>query len=97
MTKSSKRQQHNKQKKQTKAKLEKLCQIRKRSSSQVNPRNGKCSPRESERVNKREIEAQKMKKDPGTSRSTPLFHVIREKLKILDRASTLYVGHSRIT
>ncbi|MED6138309.1 hypothetical protein PIB30_073127 [Stylosanthes scabra] len=39
MTKSSKRQQHNKQEKQTKAKLEKLCQIPKMSSSRVNPRN----------------------------------------------------------
>ncbi|MED6163704.1 hypothetical protein PIB30_082589 [Stylosanthes scabra] len=47
------RQQHNKQKKQTKAKLEKLCLIPKRSQSQVNPRNDKCCSRESERVNKR--------------------------------------------
>ncbi|MED6189598.1 hypothetical protein PIB30_097600 [Stylosanthes scabra] len=36
-----------------KANQEKLCQILKRSSSQVNPRNDKCSQRESERVNKR--------------------------------------------
>ncbi|MED6171250.1 hypothetical protein PIB30_039074 [Stylosanthes scabra] len=36
-----------------------------------------------------------MKKGPRTSRSTPLFHVEREKLKMLDRAHTLYVGHSR--
>ncbi|MED6127716.1 hypothetical protein PIB30_090733 [Stylosanthes scabra] len=50
--KSSKRQQHNKQEKQTKANLEKLCQIPKRSSSQVNSRNFKCSQRESERVYK---------------------------------------------
>ncbi|MED6153536.1 hypothetical protein PIB30_102954, partial [Stylosanthes scabra] len=39
LTKSSKRQQHNKQEKQTKANQEKLCQIPKRSSSQVNPWN----------------------------------------------------------
>ncbi|MED6152333.1 hypothetical protein PIB30_090908 [Stylosanthes scabra] len=39
MTTSSKRQQHNKQEKQTKAKLEKLCQILKMSSSRLNSRN----------------------------------------------------------
>ncbi|MED6125711.1 hypothetical protein PIB30_071229 [Stylosanthes scabra] len=38
---------------QAKANQEKLCKIPKRSSSQVNPRNGKCSQRESKRVNKR--------------------------------------------
>ncbi|MED6225683.1 hypothetical protein PIB30_095998 [Stylosanthes scabra] len=38
-----------------------------------------------------------MKKGPRTSRSTPLFHVEHEKLKILDRAYTLYVRHSRYT
>ncbi|MED6137757.1 hypothetical protein PIB30_067968 [Stylosanthes scabra] len=43
------RQQHNKQEKQTKANQQKLCQIPKRSSSQVNLRNGKYSQRESER------------------------------------------------
>ncbi|MED6195712.1 hypothetical protein PIB30_040569 [Stylosanthes scabra] len=45
MTKSFKRQQHNKQEKQTKARLEKLCQILKkkkkvqRNCTQVHPRN----------------------------------------------------------